>query len=63
VCRNKLLVASGVADGFTLREMIRPDPARLQKNLSGVINFQKYRDEKIEAWADHGRRTVRARAP
>lgn len=55
---NKLLVASGVHEGFTLRDMIRPDPVRLRRNLSGIINFQKYREEKIEQWAEHGRRTL-----
>ena len=61
-CRNKLLVASGVHEGYTLRDLIKPDPARLRRNLSGIINFQKYREEKIEQWNEHGRKTVRTSA-
>jgi hypothetical protein len=59
---NKLLVAAGVHEGFTLRDLIKPEPARLRRNLSAIINFQKFREEKIEAWACHGRRTVELEA-
>lgn len=59
---NKLLVAAGVHEGFTLRDLIKPEPARLRRNLSAIINFQKFREEKIEAWAGHGRRTVELEA-
>jgi len=60
--RNKLLVASGVSEGYTLRELIKPEPTRLRRNLSAIINFQKYREEKIEQWAEHGKRTVELEA-
>ena len=55
-------MAGGVHEGFTLRDLIKPDAARLQRNLSAIINFQKFREEKIEQWAGHGRKTVRAAA-
>ena len=45
-------------EGFTLRDLIKPDAARLRRNLSAIINFQKFREEKIEQWACHGRKTV-----
>jgi hypothetical protein len=34
---------------------------RVKRNVSAIINFQKFREEKIEAWATHGQRLVRIR--
>lgn len=33
--------------GFTLRDLLRPDPRRLVQVLSALINFLYYRDEKL----------------
>jgi len=35
----------GVAD-FTREDLARPDPKRLKKQLSGLINFAKFREER-----------------
>lgn len=43
---SKLLRASGVRD-FSMRDLTKPDPVRLRKFLSAVINFAKYREEKL----------------
>jgi len=59
-CSNKLLVASGVHEGCCLRDATKPDPMRVKRNVSAIINFQKFREEKIEAWATHGQRLVRS---
>jgi hypothetical protein len=55
------LVASGVHEGCCLRDATKPDPMRVKRNVSAIINFQKFREEKIEAWATHGQRLVRSR--
>jgi len=46
---SKLLRASGVRD-FSMRDLTKPDPVRLRKFLSAVINLAKYREEKLVAY-------------
>lgn len=58
-CRNKLLHAAGVNESFPLHDLIKPDPARLRRYLSAMINYQKYREEKIAYYADLEARSVR----
>jgi hypothetical protein len=60
-CRSKLLTASGVAEGFTVHDLIRPDAGRVVRNLSAVINFQKFREEKRALFDGFQARTVRGR--
>lgn len=59
VCRQRLLTASGVPEGYTLRDHIKPDPSRVRRNLSGVVNFQKYREEKMNIYRDYEAKAVR----
>ena len=47
----KLLRSSGVKD-FSMKDLHKPDPARLKKNLSAVINFAKFREEKLVAYTE-----------
>lgn len=54
---NKLLVASGAMDGFTLRDLVRPEPARVRRNLSAIINFQKYKEERLGVYGMHTSKT------
>ncbi len=44
---SKLLRTSGVRD-FSMRDLAKPDPVRLRKHLSAVINFAKFREEKLQ---------------
>ncbi|MEW5310121.1 MAG: hypothetical protein WDW38_001949 [Sanguina aurantia] len=46
---SKLLGASGVKD-FSWRDVFKPEPARLRRHLSAIINFAKFREEKLAAY-------------
>ena len=48
---QKLLTTCGVHD-FSLQDIIAPQHKRLIKILSAIINFAKYREDKIEGWVD-----------
>ena len=48
---SKLLRTSGVRD-FSMRDLAKPDPVRLRKHLSAVINFAKFREEKPAEWEE-----------
>lgn len=43
---QKLLGAAGVHD-VTLLDLTKPDPKRFRRNLSAVINFAKFREERL----------------
>ncbi|KAF5831089.1 Nuf2 family-domain-containing protein [Dunaliella salina] len=47
----KLMVASGVKD-FSWRDVFKPDPLKLRRNLSAIINFAKFREEKALAFQE-----------
>lgn len=47
---SKLLEVSGVPDSH-LRDVLKPDPKRLQRNLSAIINFAKFREERHEVFS------------
>ncbi|KAJ1562434.1 hypothetical protein HK096_009889 [Nowakowskiella sp. JEL0078] len=44
--RSKMFLSFGVED-FSLRDLIRPEPGRLRRILSSVINFAKFREERV----------------
>ena len=46
---SKLMTVCGVND-FTREDLARPDPKRLRKQLSGLINFAKFREERMELY-------------
>ncbi|EIE22059.1 hypothetical protein COCSUDRAFT_9178, partial [Coccomyxa subellipsoidea C-169] len=41
----KLLSSAGVRD-FNMQDLCKPDSGRLRRNLSAIINFAKFREEK-----------------
>ncbi|KXZ46401.1 hypothetical protein GPECTOR_44g76 [Gonium pectorale] len=43
---TKLMIICGVRD-FNLNDVFKPEPARLRRNLCALINFAKFRDEKV----------------
>ncbi|GFH15494.1 DHR10 domain-containing protein [Haematococcus lacustris] len=47
----KLMSASGVKD-FSWRDVFKPDPPRLRRHLSAIINFAKFREEKALAFQE-----------
>jgi hypothetical protein len=50
----------GVHDGYSLKDLVRPDPARVRRNLSAVINFHKFREERLATYQKYTDKTVRA---
>ncbi|KAL7678971.1 putative kinetochore protein Nuf2 [Plasmopara halstedii] len=47
---QRLLAASGV-DDFGLRDVLHPTPKRVRRQLSALINFGKFRDERLVAFS------------
>lgn len=47
----KLMRASGVRD-FSMKDLHKPDVVRLKKHLSAIINFAKFREEKLLAYTE-----------
>lgn len=47
----QLLTTSGIKD-FSLRDLYKPEPQRLRRNLSAIINFAKFREEKLVAYTE-----------
>lgn len=62
VRRNKLLLASGVAEGFSVRDLVRRDPRHIRRDLSAIINFHKFRDDRLAVYQDFSEQTVRRRS-
>lgn len=48
---NRLMLSSGVKD-FSLRDLYKPEAQRLRRNLSAIINFAKFREEKLIAYTE-----------
>mmetsp|Transcript_61446 Transcript_61446/g.139091 ORF Transcript_61446/g.139091 Transcript_61446/m.139091 type:complete len:502 (-) Transcript_61446:292-1797(-) len=46
---SHLMEVCGVTD-FTREDLTRPDPKRLRKQLSGLINFAKFREERMDMY-------------
>jgi kinetochore protein Nuf2 len=48
-----------VAD-FSIRDLIKPDPNRIKKILSAILNFAKFREEQLSVFDKHTIRSVRS---
>lgn len=48
---SKLMLACGVKD-FGMKDIHKPESARLRRHLSAVINFAKFREEKLVAYTE-----------
>ena len=48
---QKLMAAVGVAD-FAMRDVYKPEVKRSIRNLSAIINFAKFREERMEKYQD-----------
>lgn len=53
---TKLMLMSGVHD-FTLKDLYKPDYQRTRRNISAIINFGKYREEKLALFTELSERT------
>jgi kinetochore protein Nuf2 len=49
------MVEVGVED-FSLKDLIRPEGARLKIILSAIINFAKFREEQLAVFEDFSRK-------
>ena len=54
LCRNvgQLMEAAGVKDFSPARDLYKPEPQRLQRALSAIINFAKFREEKLARYEE-----------
>jgi hypothetical protein len=55
---SKLMNACGVYD-FCLKDILTPTPKRLRRQLSAMINFAKFREERLAAFSDLSNQAVR----
>lgn len=46
-----LMFASGVMD-FSMKDIVKPVPARTKRNFSALVNFAKYREEKLALYEE-----------
>jgi len=47
----------GITD-FSIRDLIKPDAARVKNILSAIINFAKFREEQLPVFDKHIERSV-----
>ncbi|ORY30450.1 Nuf2-domain-containing protein [Rhizoclosmatium globosum] len=45
----KLVTEVGISD-FSIRDLIKPEPGHMRKILSGIINFAKFREERLSVF-------------
>ena len=53
---HKLLSTSGISD-FKLDDVNKPDPKRLRRNLSAIINFAKFREDRQPGYVEFTQET------
>ena len=53
---HKLLATSGISD-FTLKDITAPEAKRLRRNLSAVINFAKFREDRQPGYVEFTQET------
>jgi kinetochore protein Nuf2 len=46
------MLTCGIND-FMLTDIVKPDPSRLLKQLSGLINFFKFRQDAVESMSQY----------
>ena len=56
---NKLCLAAGVSEGFSLKDLMKPDMKRVLRMLSGIINLAKFRESVQPDYDAHTKKTVR----
>jgi chromosome segregation ATPase len=49
---SKLMNASGLQDFSLVKDLYKPESARLRRNLSAIINFAKFREEKLSLFTE-----------
>lgn len=54
---SKLMGYCGIYD-FSFRDLLYPSPKRLRRQLSALINFAKFREERLSTFAGLSKETV-----
>jgi hypothetical protein len=54
------LSACGVHDAYSLKDLVRPDPSRVRRNMSAIINFHKFREDRLAMYKELTDKTVRS---
>ena len=49
---SKLMSASGLQDFSLVKDLYKPEATRLRRNLSAIINFAKFREEKLSLFTE-----------
>ena len=57
--RNKVLAAARCDEGLSLRDLMRPERARVLRVLSALINLQKFKAEKLVWYQEQEEKKVR----
>lgn len=55
--RVLLMTQVSVTD-ISIRDLIKPDPVRVKKILSAILNFAKFREEQLPVFDKHTIRSV-----
>ncbi|ORX86644.1 Nuf2-domain-containing protein [Basidiobolus meristosporus CBS 931.73] len=53
---NKLMIEIGV-DDFNLRDLLKPEPTHVRRILSALINFAKFREERMAMYEQYAQKT------
>jgi kinetochore protein Nuf2 len=53
----RLMNSVGIQD-FNMKDLMRPEPPRVRRILSAIINFAKFREEHLTEFEKHARLTV-----
>ena len=53
---HDLMTKCGIKD-FTMYDVMKPEPKRLRRNLSAVINFAKFREERFSHYVNFSEQT------
>jgi len=48
---HKLMRTVGIAD-FCMNDVMKPDPKRLRRNVSAIINFLKFREDRLDRYQE-----------
>lgn len=44
---------------FSIQDLLNPESTRFREQLSGAVNFAKFREDRIEVYERHAAETVR----
>jgi len=57
--RQKKLMSKIGVENFSIRDVIKPEPLRLRRDLSALINFAKFREDRMVLFEECTYQSVR----